>query len=33
MTKKEVTMRGREEIVKDETEVFGEGMFYDLRWS
>jgi len=30
MTKKEVTMRGREEIVKDEMEVFGDGMFYDL---
>jgi hypothetical protein len=28
--KKKVTMRGREAIVKDETKVFGDEMFYDL---
>jgi hypothetical protein len=30
MTKKEVIMKGREVIVKDEMEVFDDGMFYDL---
>jgi hypothetical protein len=30
MTKKEVTMRRREAIMKDEMEMFGNGMFYDL---
>jgi hypothetical protein len=28
--KKEVTMKGRELIVKDETKVYGDKMFYDL---
>jgi hypothetical protein len=30
MTKKAVTMKGREAIVKDEMEVFDDEMFYDL---
>jgi hypothetical protein len=30
MAKKEVTMRRREMIVKDETKVFGDKIFYDL---
>jgi hypothetical protein len=27
MVKKEVTMRGKEAILKDETQVFGDGIF------
>ncbi len=30
MTKKDVTMKGREVMVKDEMEVFDDEMFYDL---
>jgi hypothetical protein len=33
MTKKDVTMKGREVIVKDEMEVFDDEMFYDLWWN
>jgi hypothetical protein len=28
-----VIMKGREVIVKDEMEVFDDGMFYDLWWN
>ncbi len=31
--KKEVTIKRREAIMRDETEVFGDGIFYDLQWS
>jgi hypothetical protein len=30
MTKKEVTRRRREAIMRDEMKVFGDGIFYDL---
>jgi len=30
---KEVIMRGREVIMRDETKMFGDNFFYDLQWS
>jgi hypothetical protein len=33
MAKKEVTMTRKEVILRDETQVFGDGIFYDLQWN
>jgi hypothetical protein len=33
MTKKEVIMRGREAIIRDEMKMFGNEIFYDLQWN
>jgi hypothetical protein len=33
MTKKEVIMRGREAIMRDEMKMFSDEIFYDLQWS